>query len=152
MCVFSEHNLVRDPPFSALDLVSCRNVLIYMTAELQERVIPLFHYALVPSGFLCLGPSEGLLRHTELFTQVSQKWRIFRRRDDVRAEISFPLARPAGTRPVAPPSATAPARPPLATQALERFLLDEHMPASAVVNGAGLVTLASNLLIQLALR
>ena len=62
MCIFSEHSLVKDPPFSKLDLVSCRNVLIYLDNDLQERVMQTFHYALLPGGYLFLGPSESVSR------------------------------------------------------------------------------------------
>ena len=63
MCIFSQHNVIKDAPFSRLDLVSCRNLLIYLDAELQNRVIPLFHFALKPDGFLFLGNSENVTRH-----------------------------------------------------------------------------------------
>src|SRR5581483_28326 len=70
VCLFSAHNLLRDAPFSKLDLVSCRNLLIYLTPELQLRLIPLFHYALNEGGYLFLGSSENLTRHTRLFSTV----------------------------------------------------------------------------------
>ncbi len=62
MCVFSVHSLVKDPPFSKLDLISCRNLLIYLDTDLQERVMRTFHYALRPGGILFLGSSEGVSR------------------------------------------------------------------------------------------
>jgi two-component system, chemotaxis family, CheB/CheR fusion protein len=67
MCVFSEHNLVRDPPFSRIDLISCRNVLIYMENDFQHRIMQTFHYALRPGGYLFLGPSESISRESRLF-------------------------------------------------------------------------------------
>ena len=81
MCIFSAHSVIRDPPFSRLDLISCRNLLIYLKSGLQAQVIPLFHYALRPSGYLFLGSSENVSRHSELFTSLDRKNRIFRRRD-----------------------------------------------------------------------
>jgi two-component system CheB/CheR fusion protein len=69
MCVFSFHNVIKDPPFSKLDLISCRNVLIYLNSELQHRIIQTFHYALKPMGFLFLGPSEGVARDADLFNR-----------------------------------------------------------------------------------
>ena len=72
MCIFSTHNLIKDPPYSNLDLISCRNLLIYFDAELQERLIPLFHYALNPGGHLFIGPSENITRHGELFQAIRQ--------------------------------------------------------------------------------
>jgi len=81
LCTFSTHNVVRDPPFSRMDLVSCRNLLIYMSPELQARVVPVFHYSLVPGGILLLGGSESVAQHTDLFDTVDKPSRIFRRRD-----------------------------------------------------------------------
>ena len=81
MCIFSMHSVIRDPPFSRLDLICCRNFLIYLKPSLQTQIIPLFHYSLKPGGFLFLGSSENLSRHTELFVRLDRKNRIFRRRD-----------------------------------------------------------------------
>ena len=93
MCVFSIHNVVRDPPFSSLDLISCRNLLIYMDAGLQNRLIPLFHYALSPRGYLFLGGSEGLADHAGLFLEADKKHRIYQRIDAaVRPPMFFPTA------------------------------------------------------------
>ncbi len=82
MIVFSPHSVAKDPPFSRLDLVSCRNLLIYMNPELQDRLVRTFRYALKPGGFLLLGPSEGLARNAELFHVVDKKYRLYARRDD----------------------------------------------------------------------
>ncbi len=79
MCVFSVHNVVRDPPFSSLDLISCRNLLIYMDAGLQQRLMPLFHYALSPGGYLFLGSSEGVSSSAGLFRELDPNQRIFQR-------------------------------------------------------------------------
>ncbi len=76
-CVFSRHNLAHDPPFSHLDLVSCRNVLIYMDAALQRRILPILHYSLSPAGILFLGSSETVGQFTDLFDAVDTKHRIF---------------------------------------------------------------------------
>jgi two-component system CheB/CheR fusion protein len=81
MCIFSAHSVIRDPPFSRLDLISCRNLLIYLKPELQRRVIPLFHYALRQGGYLFLGPSENVSPFTDLFLPADRKNRIFQRRD-----------------------------------------------------------------------
>jgi len=77
MLIFSEQNLIKDPPFSKLDLISCRNLLIYMGSELQKRIIPLFHYALNPSGVLFLGTSETLGENVGLFNVLDSKSRIY---------------------------------------------------------------------------
>ena len=78
MCVFAKQNLVKDPPFSKLDLISCRNLLIYLGPVLQKRLIPVFHYALKPSGFLLLGSSETI-GVTDLFSLVEKKYKIYSR-------------------------------------------------------------------------
>ncbi len=80
MVVFAVQNLIQDPPFTRLDLLSCRNVMIYLEPELQARVIPAFHYALRPGGVLFLSPSEGIGSHTELFESIHRKWNVFRAR------------------------------------------------------------------------
>jgi two-component system CheB/CheR fusion protein len=73
LCVFSPHNVLRDPPFSRMDLISCRNLLIYFGADAQRQVLPIFHYALRPDGFLFLGKSESIGRFSELFSAVDKK-------------------------------------------------------------------------------
>ena len=78
MVVFAVHNILKDPPFTKLDLLSCRNVMIYLEPELQNRLIPSFHYALKPNGTLLLSPSEGVGAHTELFTPLNRKWKLYR--------------------------------------------------------------------------
>lgn len=92
MIVFSPHSVAKDPPFSRLDLVSCRNLMIYMNPDLQDRMVRTFRYALKPGGFLLLGPSEGLARNAELFHVVDKKHRLYARRDDA-----------SGAAPVLPP-------------------------------------------------
>jgi two-component system CheB/CheR fusion protein len=81
MCIFSIHSAVKDPPFSKLDLISCRNLLIYLEPSLQERLVRTFHYALAPGGYLFLGTSENVTRQNKLFVTLDQKHRIFQRRD-----------------------------------------------------------------------
>lgn len=93
VCIFSQHSIVKDPPFSRLDLISCRNLLIYLGADLQNRVVPLFHFALRPGGFLFLGNAENVSRHAQLFALVDRAYRIFQRLDsDIRVIPDFPAA------------------------------------------------------------
>lgn len=93
MCLFSQHNLTKDAPFSRLDLVSCRNLLIYLGPELQNRVIPLFHFALKSGGYLFLGNSENVSRHGKLFAPVDRRFRVFRQIETMtRLLPDFPLA------------------------------------------------------------
>ena len=92
MVRFSLHNLVRDPPFSKIDLVSCRNLLIYFDDSLQKQVLPLFHFALRDSGYLFLGTSEGIGRFEDLFEVVDQRSKLFRRRN-VKSNYSLQIGR-----------------------------------------------------------
>jgi two-component system CheB/CheR fusion protein len=80
MCLFSTHDLVKDPPFSRLDLISCRNLLIYFGPVLQKRVIAMFHYGLLAGGLLLLGSSEAVTAHAALFAPVDKKARLYKRR------------------------------------------------------------------------
>src|ERR1700737_3247317 len=98
MCIFSTHSVIRDPPFSRLDLISCRNLLIYMKPSLQEQIIPLLHYSLGPSGSLLLGLSENVGRYAELFVPLDKKNRIFQRRDIARPSLPFRQFLPASRR------------------------------------------------------
>lgn len=77
MCIFAQHNMLNDPPFSQLDLICCRNVLIYLEPVLQKKVISLFHYALRPTGFLTLGTSEGVGTSANLFSLLDRPSKIF---------------------------------------------------------------------------
>src|SRR5579872_358049 len=79
LCVFARQNLTKDPPFSKLDLILCRNVMIYLGPALQKKVLPIFHYALKPGGYLLLGSSETIGSHGEMFTPVDKKHKIFAR-------------------------------------------------------------------------
>lgn len=79
-CVFARQNLTSDPPFSRLDLISCRNMLIYLEPVLQKKIMPIFHYALNPDGFLMLGCSEGIGNATDLFAIADKKQRIYKRK------------------------------------------------------------------------
>ena len=92
-CIFSNHSFIKDPPFSRLDLISCRNVMIYVGSDLQQKMIPLFHYALRRGGYLFLGPSENITGHGGLFRAIDKKHRIFQRKESLpRPVVQFPLA------------------------------------------------------------
>lgn len=132
MCVFSTHSVIRDPPFSKLDLISCRNLMIYLDPDLQDRVLRTFHYALCPGGALFLGSSEGLSRGARLFGALDKKHRLFRRLD---AETVFPALAPAA------PATRSLARPgPVATDADRidsgvRQALEKYFPVYVVIDG-----------------
>jgi two-component system CheB/CheR fusion protein len=92
MVVFATQSLIKDPPFSKQDLISCRNMLIYLGTDLQQRILPLFHYALNPGGFLFLGSSETLGNSSHFFNPINRKWKLFQRIEIERAsEIAFGL-------------------------------------------------------------
>lgn len=91
--VFAVQNLINDAPFSKLDLISCRNLLIYLEPEVQKKVVTLLHFALSEGGYLFLGPSETIGRQTDLFEPLSKKWRIYRRTGPTRLErVEFPIS------------------------------------------------------------
>lgn len=84
MLIFSEQNLIQDPPFSRLDLISCRNLLIYLDSSIQRKLISLFHYALAPDGLLFLGNSETIGKFVTLFQVLDRKWKLYLRQEDER--------------------------------------------------------------------
>ena len=90
MIVFAPQNIITDPPFTKLDLLSCRNLMIYLTSDIQKRLLPLFHYALNPKGFLFLGSSETVSGYIDLFSPLDRKWKIFQRRESITALTALP--------------------------------------------------------------
>lgn len=90
LCVFARQDLGSDPPFSNLDLISCRNVLIYLDETLQKRILPIFHYSLNPTGFLLLGTSESTGKYSDLFIQIDKKYKIYTKKlTAIRPTFSF---------------------------------------------------------------
>jgi len=83
MVIFGEQNITKDPPFTKLDLICCRNLLIYFNTQLQKRLFPIFHYSLKPKGFLFLGTAETITGDNKLFRLMVKKWKIFERKDVV---------------------------------------------------------------------
>ena len=140
LCTFSEHSLTRDPPFSRIDLVSCRNLLIYLDIDLQAVVLPAFHYSLVPNGILLLGSSETVSRHESLFATVDRDHRIFQRRNVPSPPLRLsgklgPQASPSpGGLPAAAGSRSAAAR---TTSRVATLILDRFAPAFVVVAANG---------------
>jgi two-component system CheB/CheR fusion protein len=91
-CTFARQNLIKDPPFSHLDLISCRNVLIYLGPVLQKKIIPIFHFALKPGGFLVLGKSEAIGAFQEMFNLVDKKHRFYLKKElPGRVPLTFSL-------------------------------------------------------------
>ncbi|OPZ34698.1 MAG: Chemotaxis protein methyltransferase Cher2 [Synergistetes bacterium ADurb.BinA166] len=132
--VFSCQNLVSDPPFSRLDLVSCRNVLIYLQSEAQRKVISLFAFALVPGAHLFLGKSDSISGRDDLFQLVDKDARIFRRRASAKPNITdFPLAPSAETRAAPRGAMAAGAIKPLSLAHINQEVLLEHYKAAVVI-------------------
>jgi two-component system CheB/CheR fusion protein len=145
MVIFAPQNLVMDPPFTRLDLLSCRNLLIYLEAELQKKLLPLFHYSLNPGGVLMLGSAETIGDATDLFAPLPGRTRLYQRREqDARTELAgFPSAfgHPRGS--VAVMAATATTTEPSSLSApnlqalTEHELLQHHCPAAVLTNDRG---------------
>jgi two-component system CheB/CheR fusion protein len=134
--IFAAQNLTSDPPFSKLDLVSCRNVLIYLEAELQQKLLSLFHFALNPGGHLFLGSAEGIGSLDELFVPISKQRRIFRRIGPMtRPPLELPLPTLAATDADRLTLKTA-SEPTLASLADQR-LLEHYTPTAVVVRSSG---------------
>jgi two-component system CheB/CheR fusion protein len=134
LCVFSVHSAIKDPPFSKLDLIVCRNLLIYLQPPAQDRLMSVFQYALRPGGYLFLGASESVTRQNKHFATVDKKHRIFQRRD---AAASLP-----SLAAYAPDKAAADRRPARSAASPEdrldidaRRAMERHFPAYVVVDG-----------------
>jgi len=139
MVVFAPQNVIKDPPFTKLDIISCRNFLIYIEPELQQRILTLFHYSLNPGGIMVLGNAETVGASNEQFTALNSKLRIYRR-DAYSANtefINFPLP---FSKPVrfSLTEKTVHAKTPENIQALaDQFLLQNFSPASVMVTEKG---------------
>lgn len=136
MCIFARQNLTTDPPFSNLDLISCRNVLIYLGVSLQRKVLPLFHYALKPNAFLMLGASETVGGYADLFGLLDKHVKLYvKKTTHLRPAVSFGPGvhvLPAETGRETP-VVVRPALSDVQKQA-DRVLLTHHSPAGAVIN------------------
>ena len=140
MVVFAPQNVIMDPPFTKLDLLCCRNLLIYFTTELQKKILPLFHYTLNPGGILFLGSSETIGGFQDLFSTIDSKWKLFQRRESSAAMTGL----------VDMPSALLPQEPKKKARPNERLevgasmaelsrllLLERFVPPSVLVNETG---------------
>lgn len=133
LCVFARQDLTRDPPFSRLDLVVCRNVLIYLTAALQKRLMAVFHYALKPSGYLMLGAAETVGPTADLFTVADKRHRLYMKKGNtVRQDMSFA---PLDARLSEEPRMRAPVlRSGTVQSEANRIILDRYSPPAVLVN------------------
>lgn len=148
-CLFSVHNLISDPPFGRMDLISCRNLLIYFDVELQRKLIPLFHYALNSGGYLFLGAAEsaaGITVASDLFRAIDRHHRIYQRKDRlVYPQLTLPWA--STSRPI--PRITGTNTPPRPLQlgdfgtVLERILIQEYTPAAVIIDSQGTIAYLS---------
>jgi len=138
MIIFAPHNIIKDPPFTKLDILSCRNLLIYFTPVLQKKLIPLFHYALNPDGILVLGSSETIGEHVNMFKPAENKLRIYRRLNSLlpSERITFPSQ--FAITPGAIGSGKRPLKPAANIHTMtEQILLQEFAPAAVLVNSKG---------------
>ncbi len=139
--IFSEQDLIKDPPFSRLDLISCRNLLIYMNHDLLKKLIPLFHYALLPGGLLFLGTSESIGDRVELFATLNRTAKLYQRKDEgipVRAALErlLPPLTGSGAASAHYEKAARDSGSQL-RELTERALLQQYAPAGALVNDRG---------------
>ncbi len=137
MIVFAPQSVIKDPPFTKLDLISCRNLLIYFNAELQKKVIPIFHYSLLQNGILFLGTSETIGGFVDLFSMLDKKWKFYKRRESiysVQPFIEFPVAQSIGktfetTMKISEVRNI--------SQLGEKVILQNYSPNCVIINGAG---------------
>ena len=140
MVVFATQNIIKDPPFTRLDLLSCRNLMIYLEPELQKRLIPAFHYALKPGGVLFLSPSESIGNHLELFTAINRKWKFYRATGTIastRAVMSGGLLWTRDTNTKGPDEVTKKIKETNFAELTRRALLQSYAPASVVTDLKG---------------
>jgi two-component system CheB/CheR fusion protein len=142
LLVFSEQDVIKDPPFSKIGLISCRNLLIYMGGDLQKKLIPLFHYALNPGGVLFLGTSESVGEYTDLFGMLDRKAKLYQRKEEIHAVrrlamgMYLPPLTDGGAAPR--PAGKTPGDSKVSLRELtEQALLQQVAPAGALVNGRG---------------
>jgi chemotaxis methyl-accepting protein methylase len=138
MVIFAPQNLIMDPPFTKLDLLSCRNLLIYLAPEVQKKLMPLFHYSLNPGGILFLGSAETIGGFTNLFAPISARARVYRRSES--ALSPEPVEFPASFNAAAPvrPEPPQVLKPPASLQSLaDQLVLQRYSPPSVLVNDKG---------------
>jgi two-component system, chemotaxis family, CheB/CheR fusion protein len=137
--IFSEQDVTRDPPFSRLDLISCRNLLIYFGPELQRKLLPLFHYSLLPDGVLFLGSSESLGEYRELFTVVDLKAKLYRRKPEQHSSVAPQRSRllPSSAALDSTPVSAGNASRPSLRELVQQEILRDLPVTAALVHGAG---------------
>ncbi|MDO9163778.1 MAG: CheR family methyltransferase [Methylococcaceae bacterium] len=139
--IFATQNLIQDPPFTHIDLISCRNLLIYINQELQKEILPQFHYALKPDGILFLGSSESIGNFEDRFLTLDKKWKIYQRKN---IRVPFPVSKLSSLPLIEQESSTEPFKAlssefqtgNIAKQ-IERLLLERYVPVSVIINEHG---------------
>ncbi len=135
--VFTVHDLIGNSPFSRMDLISCRNLLIYLEPEVQGKLVTLFHFVLNEGGYLLLGPSETVGRDLDLFEPVSRKWRVYRRIGSARSDrIIFPIG-PGAAQRLDVARLDRPQRHARVAESMQRALLEAYAPASVLIDRKG---------------
>ena len=137
MLVFAQQSIIKDPPFTKLDLISCRNLLIYLNTELQKKIIPLFHYSLLPNGILFLGSSETICGFVDLFSMLDKKWKIYGRRDSIysaQSFIDFPVSRSKGKSNETVMKTNGENN---IARLAEKIILQNYSPACVIITGNG---------------
>jgi two-component system CheB/CheR fusion protein len=140
MVVFAIQNVIKDPPFTRLDLLSCRNLMIYLEGELQNRLLPAFHYALKPGGVLFLSPSESIGNHPDLYQPISRKWKFYRALHSIsstRALMASGLAWASENNNKSPGETVTKTRETNFADLTQRALLHSFAPASVVTDMKG---------------
>jgi two-component system, chemotaxis family, CheB/CheR fusion protein len=142
LCVFARQDLGSDPPFSSVDLISCRNVLIYLDSSLQKRIMPIFHYSLNPTGFLLLGTSESTGQYSDLFNLIDKKYRIYAKKPSTTqhtfsftpSNYSVKTTNSIGAALASHQSITAPAEDLELQKKVDRLIFDRYAPVGVVVD------------------
>jgi two-component system, chemotaxis family, CheB/CheR fusion protein len=132
MCVFARHNMVKDVPFTKMDIVSCRNVLIYLDSVLQKRAFPVFHYALKPKGFLILGTAETASSFNDLFSTISQDQKVYSKKAGASIpRLNFAAPNPPTTQTIKTPELESSRN---FEEIADKIVLRKHSPSGVIIN------------------
>ena len=140
MVVFATQNLIKDPPFSRIDLISCRNLMIYLGPHLQKKIIPLFHYSLTPGGVLFLGSSESIGSFSDLFSVHNNKWKMFRPKKVTPLHMGsmyYPTSQTINTVETGPREKGAQKGEKNLSDITEKLLLQNYAPACVIISENG---------------
>src|SRR5262245_11565117 len=142
MIVFAPQNIIMDPPFTKLDLLCCRNLLIYFTPELQKKLLPLFHYTLNPGGILMLGSSETIGMFADRFSVVDNQWKIFFRKESASAlqtmvELPSTLLQRDGAGRMRGAAKPLKGHDNSMPELAQRIIIEHYAPAAVLVNAGG---------------